>query len=110
MSASVGWCAVLVSCICFGSFGVPIKNPVVLRARVHPLVFQTYKTFWVLVTCPVALIFVSKPQFTWWGIVSGAFWVPSGIAAVVSVTHVGLAVGQGTCKRRICFESASIML
>lgn len=95
------------SCICFGSFGVPIKHPSVLRARVHPLVFQSYKTTWVLLTCPVALFFVDKPQFTWWGIVSGAFWVPGGIAAVVSVTNVGLAVGQGTWSVLIVMVSFS---
>lgn len=96
MTALVGWMAVLASCVCFGSFGVPIKNPSVLRAQVHPLVFQSYKTMWVLLTSPIALLFVAEPQFTWWGVVSGAFWVPGGIAAVVSVTNVGLAVGQGT--------------
>ena len=36
-SLLVGYAAVFGAIIAFGSFGVPIKSPAVLRARVHPL-------------------------------------------------------------------------
>jgi len=34
-------------------------------------------------------------SFTPWGIVSGIFWVPAGVAAIYAVKHAGLAVSQG---------------
>ena len=33
-----------------GTYPVPIKNPQVLKAKVHPVVFQCYKSFFVFVT------------------------------------------------------------
>jgi hypothetical protein len=102
----IGWLAVMMACACFGSFGVPIKHPSVLQANVHPLVFQSYKTLWVFITCWGVLLFRDL-HFTWWGVVSGIFWVPGGIAAVVSVTNIGLAVGQGVWSTLIVIVSFS---
>jgi hypothetical protein len=39
-----GWVAVAGAIIGYGSFGVPIKWKTVREARVHPFVFQTYKS------------------------------------------------------------------
>jgi hypothetical protein len=104
--STTGWLAVLMACACFGSFGVPIKHPSVLKADVHPLVFQSYKTLWVFITSWGVLLFRDL-HFTWWGVVSGIFWVPGGIAAVVSVTNIGLAVGQGVWSTLIVIVSFS---
>ena len=79
----------------FGSFGVPIKAPAVLRAKVHPLAFQTYKSAWVFATCFLALLSVDF-AFTWWGVVSAAFWVPAGIMAVLAITDAGLCLAIAT--------------
>jgi glucose uptake protein GlcU len=106
LSIFAGWLAVFISCLAFGSFAVPMKAPSVLKVNVHPLVFQTYKTFWVFVTSWVTAFWVPV-TFTPWGLVSGLSWVPAGVAAVVSVQHVGLGVGQGTWSSVIVLVSFS---
>ncbi len=106
LSIFAGWLAVLISCLAFGSFAVPMKAPSVLKVNVHPLVFQTYKTFWVFVTSWITAFWVPV-TFTPWGLVSGLSWVPAGVAAVVSVQHVGLGVGQGTWSSIIVLVSFS---
>ena len=103
-STLVGWIAVFIACISFGSFAVPMKAESVIKVQVHPLVFQTYKTFWVFVTCWITAIWVPV-EFTPWGIISGLSWVPAGVAAVISVQHVGLGVGQGTWSSIIVLVS-----
>jgi len=92
--ATKGWTAVVVACFCFGSFGIPIKHPSVIKAGVHPLTFQTYKSFWCFVTSWLVLLWHDL-DFTPWGFVSAGFWVPAGVAAVISISNCGLAVGQG---------------
>lgn len=42
------------------------------------------------------ILLIGQPfTFSAWGIVSGLFWVPAGIAAIYAVKHAGLAVSQG---------------
>lgn len=93
--AFAGWVAVAVALVSFGSFGVPIKGEAVQQAKVHPLVFQSYKTFWVFCSAWVVLAWEDL-HVSPWGLLSGLFWVPSGIASIISVNNVGLAVGQAT--------------
>mmetsp|Transcript_54140 Transcript_54140/g.125959 ORF Transcript_54140/g.125959 Transcript_54140/m.125959 type:complete len:385 (-) Transcript_54140:113-1267(-) len=99
-----GWVAVAIALVCFGSFGVPIKHKAVQDAKVHPLVFQTYKTFWALSTAWFALIWADF-HFSPWGLLSGVFWVPAGIAAIVAVNNVGLAIGQASWQVTIVIVS-----
>ena len=90
-----------------GSYPVPIKTPAVLKAEVHPLIFQSFKSFWVFVTGFLALIPLAvenKPfQFSWWGVASAAAWVPSGLCTMLVVTihqpqsSVGLSTGGTSC-------------
>ena len=79
-SSLIGWLAVIVACLAFGSFAVPMKAETVVKVQVHPLVFQSYKTFWVLITSFLTA-FWYPVEFTPWGIVSGLSWVPAGVAA-----------------------------
>lgn len=64
-----------------GSYPVPIKTPAVLRANVHPIVFQCYKSFWVFVTgfgfVVVRAMRGDSPifAFSWWGVASAVAWV-----------------------------------
>ena len=88
------WAMVVLSWVSFGSFAVPIKLK--STKTVHPLVFQSYKSFWVLLSAPVVLLWGTAPILTPWGLLSGLFWVPAGVAAVYAVQHAGLAVAQGT--------------
>ena len=79
-----------------GSYPVPIKAPAVLKADVHPIVFQCYKSFWVCVTgcCFLFPILArgDKYEFTWWGVASAACWVPSGACTILAVTLNGVAL------------------
>jgi hypothetical protein len=79
-----------------GSYPVPIKAPEVLQARVHPIVFQAYKSTWVLITGTLFLIPVYARgvgyHFSWWGVASAAAWVPSGFCTITSVTLIGMSL------------------
>jgi len=100
----IGWLWVVFTVLGFGSFGVPIKSKRVLEAQVHPLTYQTYKTVFAFLTSWIALTY-NEFHYTPWGILSGLFWVPGGIATVYAVTHAGLAVGQGTTSSMIVVVS-----
>ena len=126
-----GWGAALLSTIAFGSFAVPIKSPTCMKLQIDPLVFQTYKTIMNLITSFILLCILNQYdyhqsninkksldnsidtiasnlfQFSPWGIVSGLFWVPSGVAAVYAVQHAGLAVSQGVWSSFIVLVSFS---
>eukprot|EP00929_Paragymnodinium_shiwhaense_P033076 TRINITY_DN18232_c0_g1_i2.p1 TRINITY_DN18232_c0_g1~~TRINITY_DN18232_c0_g1_i2.p1 ORF type:complete len:343 (+),score=57.87 TRINITY_DN18232_c0_g1_i2:86-1114(+) len=87
------WLAVLVAWLSFGSYAVPMKSKAVVDADVHPLIYQAYKSFWVFATCWLVLL-IEPFEFSFWGLASGLFWVPSGIAAVIAVRNVGIAYAQ----------------
>lgn len=97
--------AVLVSWVCFGSFAVPMKWQSVVDAKVHPLVFQCYKTWWTFVTSHAVLLFGEPYRLTWWGLASGLSWVPAGVAAVLAVRHVGIAYAQAVWQVTIIGSS-----
>lgn len=91
-----GWAAAFCSMLAFGSFGVPIKSPAAVSVNIDPLVFQSYKTFMCFATSWLVILFGLEPfTFTPWGILSGLFWVPSGVATVYAVKTAGLAIGIG---------------
>ena len=72
---SCGWVAAVVAAICYGSYGVPIKETV--SFDVHPLMFQSYKTFTMFLTCWFVLTMGVTVAFTPWGILSGLLWCKS---------------------------------
>ena len=90
-----GWAAAFCSMLGFGSFGVPIKSKRVMSVDIDPLVFQSYKTFMCFLTCWLVLLAGVPFSFTPWGIVSGFFWVPGGVATVYAVKVSGLAIAIG---------------
>lgn len=91
-----GWIAAMISCLSFGSFAVPIKSKQCLKHNIDPLVFQTYKTVMCLLTSWIVIPLFGTPfYYTPWGIISGLFWVPAGVAAIFAVKNAGLAVSQG---------------
>jgi hypothetical protein len=81
--------------LAFGSFGVPIKSRVATALDIDPLVMQTYKTIVCFLTSWIVLGFGEELHFTPWGIVSGLFWVPGGVATIYAVKAAGLAIGIG---------------
>jgi glucose uptake protein GlcU len=91
-----GLVAAFVAMIAFGSFGVPIKSKVAKSVDIDPLVMQTYKTAMCFITSWIIFFMRGQPfTFTPWGIVSGLFWVPSGIATIYSIKNAGMAIGMG---------------
>lgn len=89
-----GWAAAVGSALAFGSFGVLIKSDAAKSVDIDPLVFQSYKTFMCFATSWLVL-FHNDFHFSPWGIVSGLFWVPGGIATVYAIKSAGLAIGIG---------------
>ena len=89
-----GWAAAIMSMLAFGSFGVPIKSAAAQSVNIDPLVFQSYKTTMCFLTSWAVLLVPGQSfSFTMWGIVSGLFWVPAGVATIYAVKATGLAVG-----------------
>jgi hypothetical protein len=88
-----GYVAAIIGALAFGSFGVPIKY--VSNLNVDPLVMQTYKSVVCFLTCWL-VVFVGEPiKFTYWGIISGLFWVPGATAGIVGIRQAGLAISVG---------------
>lgn len=80
-----------------GTYPVPIKAPSVLKAKVHPMIFQCYKSFWVFTLGFMFIIFNiigGKPAyvFTYWGILGAAAWIPSGLGTIASVPRLGVGM------------------
>jgi glucose uptake protein GlcU len=107
-SDACGWVGAFVAMLGFGTFGVPIKSRAANSVDVDPLVMQTYKSAMCLVW---AIILVLVPQsgvpatFTPWGILSGLFWVPGGVAVVYSIRNAGLALTVGISSSLIVLVS-----
>lgn len=114
---SCGYAAAAMAAISYGSYGVPIKHT--LQIDVHPLVFQTYKTLTMFVTCPFVLAMGVVPDFTAWGLLSGFLWVVGGAAGVFAIRNAGMAVAVGTwasvrwlvrvCRRRLLLPFLGIV-
>jgi glucose uptake protein GlcU len=91
-----GWIAAAGGMLAFGSFGVPIKSKVAMSLNIDPLVMQSYKTAMCFVTSWLFVVLRGEEcTFTPWGIVSGLFWVPGGIATIYAIKTAGLAIGIG---------------
>ena len=84
-----------------GTFPVFIKTPRVLAARVHPVVFQLYKSTMVFLTgvvligvrvarCSISACDQPAFSFTWWAVASAVAWVPSGVCTIIAVPLIGV--------------------
>ena len=82
-----------------GTYPIFVKTPAVLAARVHPVAFQFYKSFWVAVTgaALVAMRWARGAQpafaFTSWAVLSACAWVPAGICLISAVPRAGVGAG-----------------
>lgn len=92
-----GYVAMAVAIVCNGSFAVPAKWKRVVDAEIHPIVYQTNKSFWCFVTSWLVLLIPGVDfHFTPYGMLSALFWVPSGAMAIGAVNYAGLAIAQAT--------------
>jgi len=91
-----GWVSAFLGMLAFGSFGVPVKSKMAKSLDIDPLVMQSYKTGMCFVTSWLFLLIRGEDvTFTPWGIVSGLFWVPGGVATIYAIKTAGLAIGIG---------------
>ena len=100
-----GYAAAVAAAICLGSFGVPAKSKVVTRLDADPLVIQTYKSTMGFLTCWLVVLLGEPIRFTSWGIISGIFWVPGGVAGIYGIRNAGLAIAVGTWSSIIVLTS-----
>mmetsp|Transcript_23483 Transcript_23483/g.35529 ORF Transcript_23483/g.35529 Transcript_23483/m.35529 type:complete len:426 (-) Transcript_23483:2366-3643(-) len=105
---SCGWLWAIGGMLAFGSFGVPIKSKVMKSVDIDPLVMQSYKTGMCFITSVIILLYRGEEvTFTPWGIVSGLFWVPGGIAMIYAIKTAGLAIAMGVGTSFIVLVSFS---
>lgn len=103
--AAIGWLGALMGAIGFGSFAVPIKGEAADSVDVDPLVMQSYKTMMCFLTSWLVLLMGQEFSFTWWGVISGLFWVPSGCLNIFAIRNAGLAISQGIVSSTIVMVS-----
>lgn len=103
-----GWIAAFTALLAFGTFGVPVKSKVARSLDIDPLVMQSYKTAMCFLTSWIFLLIRGeKVTFTPWGIVSGLFWVPGGVATIYAIKTAGLAIAIGVGSSCIVLVSFS---
>jgi len=101
----LGWFAAFVGTIGFGSFAVPIKGDAANSVDIDPLVMQSYKSLMCFMTSWLVVLLGQKVTFTWWGLVSGLFWVPGGAFNIFAIRNAGLAISQGIVASSIVMVS-----
>jgi len=101
----LGWFAAFVGTIGFGSFAVPIKGEAATSVDIDPLVMQSYKSLMCFLTSWLVVLLGQKVTFTWWGLVSGLFWVPGGALNIFAIRNAGLAISQGIVASSIVMVS-----
>mmetsp|Transcript_28623 Transcript_28623/g.40886 ORF Transcript_28623/g.40886 Transcript_28623/m.40886 type:complete len:402 (+) Transcript_28623:108-1313(+) len=101
----LGWFAAFVGAIGFGSFAVPIKGDAATKVDIDPLVMQSYKSLMCFLTSWLVILLGQEVTFTWWGVVSGLFWVPGGAFNIFAIRNAGLAISQGIVASSIVMVS-----
>lgn len=107
----LGFLFAVIGSFSMASYTVPIKAPAVVACKVHPLIFQSYKSFWVFATCWIFIIFnllSDKPAYLFniWPMIGAAAWVPSGLCTIAAVQRIGVgmaAVFVTSCSTLVQF-------
>ena len=53
----------------------------------------------------LVILLGQEVTFTWWGLVSGLFWVPGGAFNIFAIRNAGLAISQGIVASSIVVVS-----
>lgn len=93
-SDQCGLIAAIIAALSYGTYGVPIKET--KKYPVHPFVFQTYKTITMFIFCWTVLLMGIEIRFSYWGLLSGLFWVLGGTCGIISIRYAGMAIAVGT--------------
>lgn len=99
-----GYVAAICCILSWGSAGVPLKitktkataNSAESTIEASALVMQSYRTLVCFVTCWLVVFFGEEIRFSYWGIVSGIFWVPGAASGIYGIRNAGLALAVGT--------------
>lgn len=92
--------------VSWGSFGVPIRG-ISSTLDVSPLVLQGYKTLVCFATSFLFVWILGEPLvWSWYGLLSGLFWVPGATAGIYGIRNAGLAVAVGTWSSIIVLTSS----
>jgi len=101
----LGWFGAFLGMVGFGSFAVPIKGDAANSVDIDPLVMQSYKSLMCFLTSWLVVLLGQEVTFTWWGLVSGLFWVPGGTFNIFAIRNAGLALSQGIVASSIVMVS-----
>eukprot|EP00934_Nitzschia_sp_Nitz4_P006757 Nitzschia sp. Nitz4//scaffold88_size82704//45204//46496//NITZ4_005296-RA/size82704-processed-gene-0.52-mRNA-1//1//CDS//3329559506//6747//frame0 len=93
-SEGCGWTAAIIAVLSWGTFGVPLK--VNTNVEVNFFVMQSYKTIVCFVTSFLVIFLGTPVRWTWWGVVSGMFWVPGAACGIYGIRNAGVAIAVGT--------------
>lgn len=91
---ALGYLAVTVSCVLFGSFSVFIKQKKVQAANMAPVVMQVYFAIAIFFSSWLTVA-VHPFVFTPYGFAGGVIWSLASMLSFVAIRHAGLSVGQG---------------
>jgi glucose uptake protein GlcU len=93
-NVGLGYLAVSVSCVLFGSFSVFIKQKKVQAVNMAPVVMQVYFAIAIFFTSWLTVA-VHPFVFTPYGFAGGVIWSLASMLSFVAIRHAGLSVGQG---------------
>jgi len=94
-----GYLLALASAVCNGSFAAASKLPSVQKANPHPIIFNSFVCFGVvissLVTMPFLPLLGTELKFNYLASLSGALFVGAILCSFLAIPHLGLAMAQG---------------
>jgi glucose uptake protein GlcU len=94
-----GYLLALASAVCNGSFAAAQKLPSVERARPHPVIFNSFVCFGVVVSSLIVMPFLpvvgASLKYNILGSLSGALFVGAILCSFLAIPHLGLAMAQG---------------
>ena len=100
----IGYGCAIAAALCWGTQGIFVKVPSVVKAECDPIVFQCFYSFSIFVTSWLFLV-IGPFQWTWYGVAGAALWVPTNMMAIVAIGLSGLAVAQGVWSGSISKSS-----
>lgn len=84
----------LVSVFAWGTFAMPMKMEAVVRAELHPAIFQLYISIGIFASSWLVLA-VEDFEFTWWGLPATIIWTCGSCFSILAIKSLGMALGQG---------------
>eukprot|EP01028_Stygiella_incarcerata_P002441 TRINITY_DN1454_c0_g1_i1.p1 TRINITY_DN1454_c0_g1~~TRINITY_DN1454_c0_g1_i1.p1 ORF type:complete len:349 (-),score=80.30 TRINITY_DN1454_c0_g1_i1:78-1124(-) len=93
-STEVGFVAVFLAILFFGSYAVPLKFKRVRVLHIDPMVTQLYMGFMIFFTSWLVALY-EEFEFTFYGILGAILWVPANVFAIFAIRLIGLSVAQG---------------